>query len=76
MSARPIGCLDAVSPDPLGGELPAEGGFEWCESRGVPHLPPPWGFRLTHINRTVHLGRNPYSYSIRLYTFVSVYEYV
>ena len=38
VSARPIGCLDAVSPDPLGGELPAEGGFEWCESRGAPHL--------------------------------------
>ena len=40
VSARPIECLDAVSPDPLGGELPAEDGFEWCESRGAPHLPP------------------------------------
>ena len=49
VSARPIECLDAVSPDPLGGELPAEDGFEWCESRGAPHLPPPWGFRLNTI---------------------------
>ena len=49
VSARPTECLDAVSPDPLGGELPAEGGFEWCESRGAPPLPPPRGFRLNHI---------------------------
>ena len=54
VSARPIECLDAVSPDPLGGELPTEDGFEWCESRGAPHLPPTRGFRLNHITETPH----------------------